>query len=95
MKYENFEQEYKTEIDKLKWAEFARTVVPAFAAPSYRMLNARILSFALAVPALVAVFGFFFYSPGLSSTGQYPTEVAMLEDSNTILVNQINSLDQN
>ena len=90
MKIEQFEQEYSEEIGKIKQIEFARVIAPEFKIPTYKMFNTKALSFAFALPALAMLFGLFISTS--STNNQYAPEIAMLEDSNTRLINQIDTL---
>jgi hypothetical protein len=90
-KLENFENEFQKEIASLKSLEFAKTISPEFQIPSYKILNTKIISFVLAMPAIAVFFGFFFYN---SQSSVYTNEIAMLEDSNQRLSLQIDTLSE-
>ncbi len=91
MKLEKFEQEYTKEINAFKKAEFSTKVVPHFGVPSFTILNRRALTFTFAIPALMAVFALFVVNKAPASP--YNNQIAMLEDSNTRLINQLDNLD--
>ncbi len=91
MKLEKFEQEYEQEINAFKKAEFSQVAVPHFGIPSFKVFNKRALSFAFAIPALVAVLGLFLVNK--TPATPYSNQIAMLEDSNTRLINQLDNLE--
>jgi hypothetical protein len=94
---EKFEQEFAEEINALKSVQFQSVQVPEFKIPTYGRfayltnfsLN-RALSIAFAVPAFAIVFGFFFYNSGQSADNK---NLSLIEESNTRILNQINTLD--
>ena len=91
MKLENFEQDFGEEIGRIKKAQFSLVAVPHFGIPSYQVFNRRALSFAFAIPALMMMFGFFVVNKQPDTL--YNNQIAMLEDSNTRLINQLDNLD--
>jgi hypothetical protein len=90
MKLENFEQEFKEEIAKMKSLRFQTVETPEFKIPGYKFVYTKALSIAFAIPALAMVFAFFFYLP---PANQYNSDLAQIEASNNRILNQINSLD--
>ena len=60
-----------------------------FLFPAYQFLYKKAYAFAFAMPAMVVAFAFFFYTGGEKSD----SNLAMLEDSNTRILQEINSLD--
>ena len=90
MKLEKFEQEYTSEISKLKSLQFEHVSVPEFKIPAYGFLYKRAVSIAFAVPALAFAFAFFFYMGEMSKVNN---DLAQIEASNNRILNQINTLD--
>lgn len=90
MKLEKFEQDFQSEINEIKSLKKAQMFVPSFKVPTYKELNAKILSLVLALPAIAVFFGIFIFNGGNTENKK---EIAMLEDSNTRLINQIDSID--
>ena len=90
MKLENFEQEFKEEIAKLKSLRYESVSTPQFQIPSYKFIYKKALSIAFAIPALAMVFAFFFYLPSVNSNN---SDLAQIEASNNRILNQIDSLD--
>lgn len=91
MKLEKFEQENIEEIEMLKNLSFRQVEAPSFVIPSYGFVWNKALSFALAVPALVLVFGLFINFN--NSQAPYSKDLSLIEESNTRLLDQINTLD--
>ncbi len=89
MKLEQFEQEYRNEIEQIKSLRFRDVERKEFKYPAYQFLYKKVYAFAFAMPAMVVAFAFFFYTGGEKSD----SNLAMLEDSNTRILQEINSLD--
>ncbi len=59
--WENFEQEFLSEINQIKSLRFEHVDVPEFKFPAYSFIYKKAISIAFAVPAFAFVFAFFFY----------------------------------
>lgn len=90
MKYEKFEQEYTEEIKQIQGLRFQHVDVPSFKIPGYSFIFNKAYSIAFAIPALVMVFGFAFYT---QTQDPYKKDLALIEESNARILNQINTLD--
>lgn len=98
IKLEKFEEEYLNEIKQIQSLRFKSAEVPEFKIPGYTFSNSffptfvyrRALSIAFAIPAVALVFGFFFYN---SQQTPYNKDLAQIQESNTRILDQINTLD--
>lgn len=88
-KLEKFEQEFFQEINALKSVNFAYTRRPEFKFPAYEFIFKKAYAVAFGMPAFAFMFAFFFYTGGSVND----SNIAMLEDSNSRILNEINSLD--
>lgn len=89
MKLEKFEQEYLQEINMLKSANFVYTRKPEFKFPAHQFIFRKAYAFAFGMPAFAFMFAMFFYT----GNDVVDTNIAMLEDSNSRILQEINSLD--
>jgi len=86
---EKFEQEYQNEINLLQGLSFEPVKTVPFKFPGYGFIFTKSLSIAFAIPALIMVFGFAFYS---QTQDPYKKDLSLIEDSNNRILNQINQI---
>lgn len=91
MKLEQFEKEFEQEIKQIQSLRFEPVTAPEFKIPTYQFIYTKALSIAFAIPALMIAFGFFFYT---GENAAQNANIAIIEASNTRIINQINALDQ-
>lgn len=90
IKLEKFEENFQSEINLVRSLKFKEAKQKEFLFPSYFYMYQRVTAVVFGMPALVAMFAFFFYSGGSQVDGN----LAMLEDSNNRILTQINTLDE-